>query len=95
MTPEELEGIRRSHSTAFYTTPEVVGSMWDTLSDLGADKLERPKVLEPSAGIWQVPRLAALRHGCKVRAHGGRDRPHDCQHPQAHLPRDQGVQHRL
>ncbi len=50
VTPEELEGIRQSHNTAFYTTPEVAKSMWGTLSDLGADKLERPKVLEPSAG---------------------------------------------
>ena len=50
VTPEELQGIRQSHNTAFYTTPQVVRSMWDTLSGLGAKKLERPRVLEPSAG---------------------------------------------
>ena len=50
MTPEELQGIRQSHNTAFYTTPQVARSMWDTLAGLGVDKLERPRVLEPSAG---------------------------------------------
>ena len=50
LTPEELEGIRTSRLNAFYTTPEVVRSMWATLSDMGADKLKNPKVLEPSVG---------------------------------------------
>ena len=50
VTPEELQGIKESHNTAFYTTPEVARSMWTTLSNMGADRLERPKVLEPSAG---------------------------------------------
>ena len=47
---DDLEGIRRSRLNAFYTTPEVVKSMWSTLSGMGANKLENPKVLEPSAG---------------------------------------------
>ena len=50
VSPEEFEGIKRSRLNAFYTTPEVVNSMWKGLSAMGADKLENPKVLEPSAG---------------------------------------------
>ena len=50
LTPEELEGVKRSRLNAFYTTPEIVRSMWSTLSEMGADKLKNPKVLEPSAG---------------------------------------------
>ena len=47
---EQFEGIKRSRLNAFYTTPEIVQSMWKGLSAMGADKLENPKVLEPSAG---------------------------------------------
>ena len=50
VSPEELEGIRFSRLNAFYTTPEVVNSMWGTLSQMGANRLDKPKVLEPSAG---------------------------------------------
>ena len=50
LSPDELEGVKRSRLNAFYTTPEIVRSMWSTLSAMGADKLKNPKVLEPSAG---------------------------------------------
>ena len=50
VTPDEMEGIRRSRINAFYTTPEVVKSMWKTVGQMGADELENPKVLEPSVG---------------------------------------------
>ena len=46
----EYEGIKRSRKNAFYTTPEVVKAMWKGVSDMGADKLPHPRVLEPSAG---------------------------------------------
>ena len=50
VTPAELEGIRGSRLNAMFTTPEVVKTMWKGLSDMGADKLDSPNVLEPSAG---------------------------------------------
>ena len=50
VTAEEFEGIEESRLTAFYTTPAVVKSMWKTVAATGADTLENPKVLEPSAG---------------------------------------------
>ena len=50
LTEEEHEGIKRSRLNAFYTTPQVVKSMWSTLQGMGADKLKNPKILEPSAG---------------------------------------------
>ena len=42
--------LERSRLNAHYTTAPVINSMWKGLTDMGADKLERPKVLEPSAG---------------------------------------------
>ena len=50
VTPEELQGIRDSRNTAFYTTTPVIQAMWQSLVDMGAADLDRPKILEPSAG---------------------------------------------
>ena len=63
VSDEELEGIKRSRLSAFYTTPQVVRSMWKSLSEMGADKLKNPKILEPSAGSGrflglQPPKMA-------------------------------------
>lgn len=49
-TPEEYSAIERSRLNAFYTSPEVVNATWDALKQMGADKLTKPRVLEPSAG---------------------------------------------
>jgi len=49
-TEKEYKDIERSRLNAFYTTPEVINTTWDTLRKLGADKIARPHVLEPSAG---------------------------------------------
>ena len=64
VSAEEFAGIEESRLTAFYTTPGIVKSMWETVSAMGADKLENPRVLEPSAGSGrflglQPPQLAA------------------------------------
>ena len=50
VTPEEYESIRGSRLNAFYTTSDVINSMWSSLQGMGADQLESPVVLEPSAG---------------------------------------------
>ena len=50
VTPEEYESIRGSRLNAFYTTSDVINSMWSSLQDMGAGQLESPVVLEPSAG---------------------------------------------
>ena len=49
-TEEEMEGIRRSRLNAFFTSKPIIEAMWKGLSDMGADKLDRPKILEPSVG---------------------------------------------
>ena len=64
VTDEEYEAIRRSTLNAFYTTPEIVKTMWEGLRELGAGDLPNLKVLEPSAGsgrflAYQPPDLAA------------------------------------
>ena len=64
VSAEEFEGIKRSRLNAFYTSPEIVATMWKGLSDMGADKLDKPRVLEPSAGSGrflglQPPEMAA------------------------------------
>ena len=47
---EEVDALRFSRLNAFYTTPEVVSTMWTGLRTMGADDLENIRVLEPSAG---------------------------------------------
>lgn len=50
VTEDEYRSIERSRLNAFYTSPEVIESTWDGLRDLGADRADNLKVLEPSAG---------------------------------------------
>ena len=64
VTDEEHDAIKTSRLNAFYTTPEVIRSVWSGLQGMGADKLARPKVLEPSAGsgrflAYQPTKMAA------------------------------------
>ena len=64
VSEEQYEGIKRSRLNAFYTSPEIASAMWQGLTDMGAAKLERPRVLEPSAGSGrflglQPPEMAA------------------------------------
>ena len=64
-TPEEYEAIEKSRLTAYYTTPEVVDAMWAGLRAMGADKLDNPTVLEPSAGsgrfLGMQPQVMAVK----------------------------------
>ena len=50
VTADEMDGIRRSRVNAFYTTPDIVRSMWSTLGSMGLNRIENPKILEPSVG---------------------------------------------
>ena len=49
-TDEEFQAIEKSRLNAFYTTPEVISSMWKALDKMGVDNLKNPRILEPSAG---------------------------------------------
>ena len=63
LTPEELAGMGFSRVNAFYTTPEIVDRMWETMEAMGARNLKAPRILEPSAGsgrfLAQTPRNIA------------------------------------
>lgn len=48
LTADEYEAARASTTTAFYTPPEVISSIWDMVERLGFDG---GRILEPSAGI--------------------------------------------
>ena len=50
VTPEEFTAIERSRQNAFYTTPEIIKSMWTALERMDARRLQHPRILEPSAG---------------------------------------------
>ena len=50
VTEDEYDAITGSRLNAFYTTPEVIKTMWEGLEALGANKAERLRILEPSAG---------------------------------------------
>ncbi len=63
-TPQEFKSIESSRKNAFFTTPEVVQTMWKALERAGVDKLNDIRVLEPSAGSgrflgYQPPEMAA------------------------------------
>ena len=45
-----LESLGRSRLNAHYTTAPIIKAMWKGLQQMGADKIERPKILEPAAG---------------------------------------------
>jgi hypothetical protein len=47
---EEYQAIETSRLNAFYTTPEVINTMWKALDHMGVGKLSHPRILEPSAG---------------------------------------------
>ena len=64
VSEDEYRAIARSRLNAFYTSPAVVKTMWKGLQDLGADQIENPRILEPSAGsgrflAMQPPAMAA------------------------------------
>ena len=64
VSEDEYRAIARSRLNAFYTSPAVVRTMWKGLQDLGADQIENPRILEPSAGsgrflAMQPPAMAA------------------------------------
>ena len=50
VSDEEYDTIFDSRINAFYTNPDIVRSMWRGLGEIGAGQLDRPVVLEPSAG---------------------------------------------
>jgi N12 class adenine-specific DNA methylase/ppGpp synthetase/RelA/SpoT-type nucleotidyltranferase len=63
-TPEEFKAIEKSRENAFFTTPEVIKTMWKALDKAGVGNLTNPRVLEPSAGSgrflgYQPPEMAA------------------------------------
>jgi|GEM_PF-1483724 len=63
-TEAELKSIEGSRLNAFYTTPEVIRHMWKAVDEMGAGKLNNPRVLEPSAGSgrflgYEPPEIAA------------------------------------
>ena len=50
VTEPEYQAIEKSRINAFYTTPEIINSMWSSLNRMGVGNLSRPRILEPSAG---------------------------------------------
>ncbi|KKQ53961.1 MAG: methylase protein, partial [Candidatus Woesebacteria bacterium GW2011_GWC1_38_13] len=47
---DEYQAIEKSRINAFYTTPEIIASMWQALEKMGIKNIAHPRVLEPSAG---------------------------------------------
>ena len=50
VTEEEYQAMGNSARNAFYTSPEVISSMWRGLEGMGLNELDNPVILEPSAG---------------------------------------------
>jgi hypothetical protein len=45
------ESLQRSRLNAFFTTPDIIGTIWDGLIRLGIGDLPDPRILEPAAGV--------------------------------------------
>jgi hypothetical protein len=63
----EWESLQRSRLNAFFTTPEVIGAIWEGLVRLGIGDLPDPRILEPAAGVGrflglQPPEIAERSH---------------------------------
>ena len=50
LTPEEWTALSDSRLNANFTSPSIIGHIWQALRRLGIENLERVHVLEPSAG---------------------------------------------
>ena len=50
LNDDEYKSIRQSRTTAFFTSPHIVDSMWQGLQSLGVGDLGNLRILEPSAG---------------------------------------------
>ena len=64
VTEDQYNAITGSRLNAFYTTPEIIRTMWTGIEEVGAGDAERLRVLEPSAGTgrfleYQPKNLAA------------------------------------
>jgi hypothetical protein len=46
LTKDEYQAIEDSRRTAYFTTPDIVKSMWNTLVRMGANKISHPSYLE-------------------------------------------------
>ena len=47
----EWQSLERSRLNAFFTSPDVIGAIWDGLLALGLGDLSAPRILEPAAGV--------------------------------------------
>src|SRR5258708_9610183 len=47
----EWQSLERSRLNAFFTSPDVIGAIWDGLLALGLGVLSAPRILEPAAGV--------------------------------------------
>ena len=66
-TTDQFNQIQQSRLDAFYTTPEVVGSMWSGLEHLGVNNLANPRILEPAAGSGRFLGLQPVELAAKSR----------------------------
>lgn len=51
LTPQQASALLASVTTAFYTPSAAIRVIWDRLLSMGLGRLERPRILEPAAGI--------------------------------------------
>lgn len=59
LTEDEFRSVRASIKNAHYTSPEVIGAMWNAVEHLGFD---RGRILEPSMGAGHFIGLSPDRH---------------------------------
>lgn len=66
LTEEEGHHLRKAALTAFYTPLDLVSVIWQALLHLGLGALDRPHILEPTAGIGHF--IAAMPADLRARS---------------------------
>jgi len=66
LTSDDAKRLRVAALTAFYTPLDIVAAVWQAVERLGLSSLERPRIIEPAAGVGHF--ISAMPPELRARA---------------------------
>jgi N12 class adenine-specific DNA methylase len=66
LSSDDARHLRTAALTAFYTPLDLVAAIWQTVLQLGLGELERPRIIEPAAGVGHF--ISAMPPELRARA---------------------------
>ncbi|NTU85173.1 MAG: SAM-dependent DNA methyltransferase, partial [Chloroflexales bacterium] len=66
LSSDDAKHLRTAALTAFYTPLDVIAAIWQAVEQLGLGSIERPRVIEPAAGVGHF--LSAMPPELRARA---------------------------